>query len=136
MVFEKYYHRRHKIARHQGTARMRYRENAGLFCDFTGIWVGWGFGFHFWRTFELRPYFALGLEIPIVPDDDLPEDETRVNILGTLGCRFLLYIKYPFQFMVGVEYNANMSPFSLDDTPEDVRFCSTFSAYAGFRWCF
>lgn len=98
--------------------------------------LGWGFGFHFWRTFELRPYVALGLEIPIVPDDDLPEDETRVNILGTLGCRFLLNIKYPFQFMVGVEYNANMSPFSLDDTPDDVRFSSAFSAYAGFQWCF
>lgn len=94
--------------------------------------VGYGLGFHFWHSLEIRPYVMLGVDIPILFENDpvKPEPDMKIfsplsgrknkdgtddidamvrsfglNFTGTAGVRFTLNIRYPLQVYLGAEYN-------------------------------
>lgn len=92
--------------------------------------LGYGLGFHFWHSFEIRPYVMIGAELPMLlatgtsePTMDMEsqifcpygyhEAEPTVaeltrsigtTLTGTAGVRFTLNINYPLQFYAGAEY--------------------------------
>ena len=134
----------------------------GLMLPFINF--GYGLGFNFWHCFEIRPYLMVGFELPVLSTDDTPltptddmnifrkndnltpkdyQDNLTGIFTGTLGCRFTLNIKYPFQFFAGAEYNYRVFANSVGKriqndilSPMDTDMGSGFSANAGFRWCF
>lgn len=93
--------------------------------------LGYGLGFHFWHSFEIRPYVMIGAELPMLltasgtvePTMDMEsqifcpygfrkeeptiDELTRsvgLNVSGTAGVRFTLNISYPLQVYAGAEY--------------------------------